>query len=270
MDRYYPGSEDVVRMREALEGLGAVVDLDERGAEEKVETFARELEKATFDSNDIMKIVSRAEDMRQIGIKGAPTKTAVLESAKKVIDSDWEGSFRTFCSEKHFWGQPPYNHDMQTLDELCDYCMNRHKAEHVRMTASLIGAGANEIVNYLDKIIQVGDSTPDYGVLLASDPILLANAFGKGGPDIQMHVYYYVTWMKNSVDQMAQYGSEAMDWLEKLELEMKGISNLGPVASWRQNWVLDSIADLRRDLADAIEGKMTLHAAAGDAELPNV
>ena len=91
-------------MSASLDDLGHIVDVDERTAEARVRAFANAVKAADYNPSDIKRVVSRAADMRTIGINGAPSPETMLESGKRLIDKDVDKAYMAFHVDYTNWG----------------------------------------------------------------------------------------------------------------------------------------------------------------------
>lgn len=83
MNRFYPDSLGVTKMKEFLEKIVCVADIDEEGAVAAVRELASCVGSADYDILNLTEVVSVTADMRSIGMEDSPVIEEVVSSAKK-------------------------------------------------------------------------------------------------------------------------------------------------------------------------------------------
>ena len=99
MDSRFADSEGAARMIASMNRLNHITDYDEEEAERCVKEFSDAAEAADYNPCDIKRVVSRAADVRAIGIAGAPSAEAMFESGKRLIDCDVSRAYKDFHAD---------------------------------------------------------------------------------------------------------------------------------------------------------------------------
>lgn len=250
MDLRYPDSEGAARMSASLDDLGHIVDVDERTAEARVRAFANAVKAADYNPSDIKRVVSRAADMRTIGINGAPSPETMLESGKRLIDKDVDKAYMAFHVDYTNWGAEFFDKDIETLEKLDRYCVDKYQ-ESCAASAEMMGAtNLNELVDWLDRTVVRNGSMPDFDVLLRLNPSAVVNLFEGGGPEVQLFINRMFRHIAMYCQQFWERDQLAADWIASIKTGLDGLS-LGPVASWRRGWVIDNIQKIEESLINA-------------------
>ena len=247
MDRYYPDSPGAAKMKESLEKIACVSDMDEEGAIAAVREFASCVGSADYDISDLAKVVSMAADMRSIGIEGSPTIDEVVSSGKKVIASDVRRAYQQFHAEYMTWGAGLYKSDLETLAKLDSYCVQLYREQNLP-NVSLLDESPEAYFKSLERLVPSSGSMPEFDVLLAVDPLDITVCFRDGLPATQLGVNGLFRRFAPYTERLSEYGRSANEWLEAVESSLNELDMLGPVARLRRSWVLQNIDNLKKGI----------------------
>lgn len=245
MDSRYPDSEGAARMIASMDKLNHITDFDEEEAERCVKEFSDAVGAADYNPCDIKRVVSRAADMRSIEIAGAPSVEMMLESGKRLIDSDVNKAYKDFHVDYANWDGDFFDKDIDTLDQLDSYCVEKYREACIEMAKSLADASPQELIEWLDQVVPANGAMPDFDVLLSMDPSVIVELFKKGNPQDQFFVNRIIRRLAPCAHLLNAEGEIADSWLVSIESGLSGLS-LGPVARCRRKWVIDNIDDIRR------------------------